>query len=559
MFVIKSICSFYTFILVTVSACLYGVIAYFGLLFYEEGTDVYFKLVSNGFYTGVPDLFHNDGVLRYHAYLLRLLYEEIPGIEWYDVTTLFNLWLATCLFFVVLVLLGELFEKRVVIPAVVLSAIFVDSVLLIQITRFSIIISGLSISILLILTYSESLTKKSLLILSGLILYGVLLRADTTVVLITALIVPVGVLARENPTQFKHFFKRFKYTAFLVTSVFVVLFYSYTLKLNGVDRAYDSIRPYTFTLWDYERDLETSRLSDYDAAVIEAVRRKFLDDERVINESFFKRVGVIPLDKSPSFFSKYLAQVIPTISRFLNGYHEMLNRFLIPLIILIIVPFLMFKLNWRLFALQFWFVIVYMVITVFLKPELRVLSPLVMIFLLFECIILGAKTNRSSLEVLALTVITVISLSTSWLMYRENQSRYSRASEMLMGLSEVINTNTIVSTLGSGEFFDSRLSLKAQTLFDSYSLHNGLVYLYSSYKNRMLALTGGECFIDHLLYCSNNSQCLFLSNHARLETLENYMSKVYGMPCSFTDVSNEFGVTTTDGFGLFKLVDCEGN
>lgn len=507
--------------------------------YYEEGTDSYFKLLANGFYTDEPEHFYNLGILRYHSFIFKPLYIVVPAMEWYDVFTVLHVSFGVYIYFL---LCGKLLEKVSIGPlASTLIYLFSISGLLefltfVQITRIAFLIAGGGY---LFLYFSFSETKNKPVLKTGsfwlswfAIGYAALLRIEP-VILLSLFFVPAAWLFMGV----KSFgpFLRIHIPVFLVLTLVSV---SYRISITPEDVYYARIRPYTYTLWDFKRSSDNLRLNGNDSLVVQAVNSKFLMDTAQMNPAFFERIGLIPMDKSLGQIENYFTDIPYTLHKLWETRESILRDYgsYIPIAIalLVLVPLCIadarMRRQWILY--QLWFLFFILGIAVFLKLEHRVIGPFFSINIFSIFVFLRVNESRGAKPDLKLFLLCCILFGATFVLHCKWFQKVKTESETIEAYAEYMErvycpAYTVFAELGFSERMGYRLFGPKYHPENYFSITNAHVFMYASYRQKMKELTGAADFVGYMDYLATHSSLLLVPSR-KMDMLLAYTNAVYG-------------------------------
>lgn len=522
--------------------------------YYEEGTDVYLKLIANGFYTGSPEILFNEGLLKAHGYLLQTFYITNANIEWYDILSFFHIGILILLF---LYVLKSILRKQIGIKLIILFPIvvlFLNSLFFIQSTRIAIMIGGILFIILFEKLNFQKFSFPILLFLVGGIEYAALIRLDS-VLLMFLFFIPFLIFSLLKSYKKAHVFT----IGLLFLSIFLTNIYYQSDQLE-VDLQYSKIKPYTYTLWDFERTPVTS-YSFKDSVIIESVKRKFLDDELVINKGFFEKAEILAIEKDKSNLLNVLSNskqiFVDFWTKKMFNYREYLPMLLLYVFLVIMFHFKISKSETKHFLFsQLWFMLLCGFIIVFLKPEFRVLSPFLAVNLLYLLNTFKLKPiNKWNALIINFMAMFVLVLNYS--KYEGIKENTQKFVSNISWLNSNYSHKTLFTTLNIFDFANTQLVMnKPFQVANYYTIHNAQAYMYASYKKEMKLLTNSDNFIGYVSYISSCKECLLISSKYRIETLQNYLDAVYGKKYSFNlaiPLGKDNKIELNDNFNLYQI------
>ena len=522
--------------------------------FYEEGTDSFFKLLSNGFYTGNHDYYFNLGILRYHSICYSFLYSKWPNTEWYDVFTFFHLVLLT----VAIILALKLIWKRYVwLLLLVIISLFLEQFFLVQLTRLAFLITGLAV--LVLTSDCDDRKQSSSLLLFFLVLYGGLIRIDSSVLAMVIVAPAIVVFLLRFQSQKK-------LTPVVVALVLITLLsYSYTVPLTDVDQKYDTIRPYTYTLWDYRGPaVDHTNLSPLQLGIISVFERKFFDDSQVINEAFFVDAGIDGMDKRFDGIRNQFENGIRYLPEFFRfGYKDLFKYSWSIALFLGFIATTTLRLvpNKRIYflLLSLWPLSVIMILAVFFKLESRIVSPIVLLSIIQGTLLFKDHMVVGTRVIDIIGVLPIIPILYGAVMVKNDVQVRSELFQVELSDIYASTESPLFVTMNVLEQAHSALTFQAHAPMPSlYSIHNAHVSMYPSYRKKMFDLTNGKDFKSYLGYLSNCDHCLVLSSRYRIETLQMFVDLCYTDSQYFfqeicSGKSEEIDALNDLGYGLFSI------
>ncbi len=340
---------------------------------------------------------------------------------------------------------------------------------------------------------------------------------------------------------------------FLVLPVFGGAYLLYMAAPLPGDVLFRDTRVYTHTLWDFGQDERLYKLtSPADSIKLEAALEYFISDEVELSPAFYERIGVLPLEKSLGSFDKYLVGFDLRVARAIGILKQLYMAqpvFLIAYLMAFCVAMLLLVCNrsrhwWKLVLVNIWFVLLLFGVTVFMKMEMRVLAPLVL------------------LELIGLTVFSTFLLPEGWQSLRRNVVLLSLAGLLFMVPAALMvstlhtesqnfktasqNINAFKTELAQPGFQNRILVFHSfawqmlhADIFDVnqfagnsnfLAIDNGELYMYPQYKLAMQQCCGGytmQHLVNYLL--EHKEQVIFVSDAGRMDLMERYIETVYGI------------------------------
>lgn len=546
-------------------AVIAGVIflAHQGYCYYEDpNEDGYCVILMRGDFTGGPQTLPNtSGFWTGLTYPVKALYTIKGDADWYGI--FMTVGYGLLLFQIAQILpfiysgLKKITSKWVAIVVICISAVlFSENLFLWQLTRLSLLLSGISFFKIWLNLNDTQHTRQykwasyvfNVLCFS----YAAFIRSEPAAVNF-AVWLPLVMLDYINGTTLK------KYVAFvpLLVVIGIIAFITNT-PTNQADSNYLAFRKYQFSFFDYKQPAGTLNIrTAEDSMIYAAATTAFLSDSAKLNTAYFKRIGMMPMDKTPSALPYYFRNLSTGPGKIKKAWSKIATGspafllfywlcFLVGMVIIYITA--KEKMFWYLLS-QLWPVILFLGITTFMKMENRVLVPMMWCFLiqnLVWCFFLTGEKHISTKLASVLALIFVFvglaigKADTARVYNRWKLKQYEEAqADKLM---QNINTRT-EKIIVVNDNACSKLAIrpfKPRYVFTDKKivcLNYFQLFWLAGYGPYMESVCGKSDLpgIVKALYEQKNN-VLFISKPARMEMIKDYFGVLYHFNLPYTAV-----------------------
>lgn len=546
---------------------------YFLGSYYENETDIFFLIYAKGLLTAKPLALPETFILQiFIGDVIASLYTYFPSFEWYDCLTLsFTFFIGAFLFNIYGFLKKSLINNLPLRIAVffLFVAIFVSVTLLPEITRHSFLIIILAFVVIHFkLLYPEKVSSFFLIACYTVFLLSTLRRPEPAMALTFLFSFYQLLLSFEDRVRIKRVIKTIFPCLCILFSVFV---YTHIPRTPEGHR-YLRIVPYENTLVDFKGNFSDVYLSSKkDTVKYNAASHFFFCDTKHLNENFFQKIGIVPLDKSPFYFFDYVKRTSIIKDRFTKLIHDIVKNEngLFLLSIFINSLWLFAGLNSikgckgkLLFSIVFWFTFLFT--NLFMKIETKVNESLLLFFTIMLLTYLInfelENLNRRILFALSISIIACI----TWrgcgcyelYQIRKNDALYvDRVRQTVNGLSKSL----VVFNISCWDNISIRLFDQDHYNPDNtyISFDNGVLYLYDEYIHHTQDITGRSEFIDQIDFVIHQTNAYWFSSEARIKMIIDYLNTIYERKYEYTlvkeisrDKSRRF---QTQLIGVYKL------
>ncbi len=320
------------------------------------------------------------------------------------------------------------------------------------------------------------------------------------------------------------------------------------------DVLFRDTRVYTHTLWDFGQDERLYKLATpADSVKLEAALAYFISDEVELSPEFYDSIGVLPLEKSLGSFDKYLVGFDLRVARAV-GLLQQLNAaqpvFLMAYFIAFCAAMLLLVYNrsrhwWKLLLVNIWFMLLLFGVTVFMKMELRVLAPLVLLELIgltafcTYLLPLGWQNVKGNAVILVLAgLLFLVPIAIKFTELHGASQNFKIASKNMKAFkaelaqpsfkNRIVVFHSFAWQMLYADIFDIN-QFAGNTNF--LAIDNGELYMYPQFKEAMNKCCGGYT-INHLVnyLLEHKEQVVFVSDAGRMDLMERYIETVYGIP-----------------------------
>lgn len=527
-------------------------------LYYEEGTDPYFKIISAGYYIGSPQPYFNLAIHNLLSFGYAALYKLNPNVAWYDWIMLSFTTLAGMLGFRTLMLLGQRLQPMGWLRwlvCIILSLLLIENLVLIQLTRTSFILAG---SALLLIAdarltgdaLNPHITLKMILLYLA-VLLALLIRVEPPVLLVLFLGGALFLFRGFSYATLKESFR------IMWPALAMIVLLGVWLRFPHIeaDKFYNDIRPYTYTLWDYGVNPDELTLNDKkDSTLFYAAQQHFIADEQVFTPQAFNKIGLEPVDKSPQYWAAYLKRALmkldmgkvePSTQR--SDYKR-----IVFILIFLALAHLIYTRHWK---THLFFIASLLAIWIFMKMEYRIIQPYLLFYALSCWLLLpvARKTGKSRVATAILLLIVLISgigLAGNALSKTREHERMQRYLNRVMVQVECRYKKAyILPGLGLMEKLENHMfNGDWKPDYNRYaSVDNGLLYLYPSEQQRMQDITGQRAFVDRIKHIAGKpDDFIWVGMASRVEVLQRTFTDLYGIPVEVIDRSDEISWLSYD-------------
>ena len=538
---------------------------------YEEGTDSVMTVTMAALFKAeTTNIVNNYGFHFLTSHIFKVLYRFSPAFPWYD---WFILGLTFCATVNLYYLLrrglkrwnpkGNLFIS---IPLyLLLSLWWAEHIALIQITRIAFLLGGTA---MLILTqafwYHKTLSRNLWLgigLQNGFILLALLSRIEP-VMLLFPLLMPFAVLLHGwQKSSWVNMGKAFAPALLLAVLTSIGL----NIPFNQEDEAYAKIRPYQFTLWDFEQPNLTIDLADAkDSIIYLAARKSFLADPSQINEAFFQKINLNPQDKTPGQMLNYFKDPMGSLSKLGKFWKIFFARYpamVVSGLLLMLLGFIVLSkketsIQLRYVLAQLGFLGVLCGVMAFMKMEDRVFAPMFSWWLLSNIAFLATYSEESSigqfrqyileLGLGMMLILAIIGLQGPNTKVKKRQLSHLYTQLTLEEIEEKAQGKIVMMDLWSIDRLLCKLpgnhSLpKGMTWL---SIDNGIIFFHESYADYLEKITGARDFEGAVRFLAEHKEnVLFVHPPQRMELFLAYANTVYGMNLSAHKIPEQFNAT----------------
>ncbi|MES2621889.1 MAG: hypothetical protein V4615_13650 [Bacteroidota bacterium] len=560
----------YFFIILFVSVLLY----YFLGSYYENETDIFFLVYAKGLLIPKPLALPETFILQiFIGDAIAFLYTHFPFFEWYDSLTLsFTFFIGAFLFNIFQSLKKFLYHDAMLRITVLFFfiAIFVSVALLPEITRHSFLIIILVFVVFLLkLLHHQKISTLFFISCYLAFLVSCLRRPEPAIALTFLFTAFLLLLFFEGRVDMNRAVK------IILPCLFILFFlYVYThVPRTPEGHRYLGIVPYENTLVDFKGELSDVRLlTKTDTIKYLAASHFFFTDTKHLNQVFFQKIGIVPLDKSPGYFFKYITRLPIVKDRAIKLVNDICRNenglFLLLVVINILWPFYSRKrspksiLGKLLFSGVFWGTFLFA--NLFMKVETKVNESLLLflIVMLLVCLIDPQLTRIS--KRLSFVVSTAIIVCVLWRglgffqLYQIKKNDAGYMDKVRATINDFTNSLVVLNISCwdniSIRLFDNDTYNPNNTYI---SFDNGVLYIFDEYNSYMKRVTGSLEFIDQVDYVARQPNARWFSSEKRMKMIVNYINAVYRKNYSYTLLKaierDENSDYNTQAIGIYKI------
>lgn len=529
-------------------------------IYYSEYTDRFLTAYVDGSFSGgiTKPVFYNYGFNTGVSHAMAIGYSLLPQLNWYGIFGAAIMLMATTGLFYLAYTHWQSFAGRkwlAVGAYVFLLPFWCYHIVLHRTTELASLACGIGI-LGLVATYFPTVAQRLThgvqvrVFYTLLILVSIFLRMEPTL-LCTGIFLPYGLWVALNSKARRGLLK----ISLVVLPVFAGAYMLYLSAPGPAEVIFRDTRVYTHTLWDFGQEEHFYHpKTAADSVKLEASLAYFISDEVMLSPEFYSQVGVIPLEKSLSSFTNYFIGFNYRVQKALDVWYVLAQEqtlFFVAYGLAMAFALLLLWLNHErkklalLLGLQLWFVAILFGVTVFMKMELRVMTPLVtlnlIVLTLYTVLLLpngwlANKTNGWLLVVASMVFIWPMIHKSADLWH--SASNYKVANENIQAFktelkqptfnNRIIVFHSFAWQMLYGNLFDNN-EFAQNTNF--LAVDNGEMYMYPQFRKAMVACCGGytvKSIIDYLL--ANKESVVFVSDAGRMDLIERYVETVYGVP-----------------------------
>lgn len=498
--------------------------------YFETGNDIHAALVTSGVFTGYPDgLISSYGCFILISDLLAMLFRALPGIAWFD---WFTLAVLSCIVVNILWIVCSKESGKgwtsFLVPAV-LILLLLPNLIMIEATRTAMLLSGTSL--LLLVLRGEAMGRPMKFWLYLLIISGLLVRIEAGL-LAVAFVSLALLLLRGKRTQL------IRYSVFLAPAVIVILLFI-NFPRNAEESRYLAIRPYQFSLWDYNKLEQDAVLeSRADSVRFYTATRMFLGDEEELSPNFFDRIGVKPADKTPRYFLSYFYNYHEKLERLTEYAEYYFSNHVLYILALCVFTALLctVSVNWRhILLVLIGVVILLSMLALFMKMELRLFYPATTLAILCMYVISarseGGSPSGTGLLAVLLVLLSLVYVMMQYTDYNKSKAQYEasvvRARSALgnLPLDAVVLVNKQPYIYWYPRLFFRQTGQQDTRLL--VPVDNGLLFIQKGFRKFLVRHFGCynmSCYLPELM---NRDHLYFLSDQSRMELMATYFREVH--------------------------------
>lgn len=531
-----------------------------GWQYYDKGSDQSFTAVFKGVFSDAHGhLSNNDGNWIMLHYILQFMYVLSPRWDWYGITMIVFVSLVIYAFAKVVWFAtnsSKLTVSRLFLLVVYLipATLLVDSIVILEFTRVSILLSSLGLISIIIGTIYNVEQKHIAVYKFGLLIFclGCLVRIQGGLLAFFLLLPFVAYMYIKSNVSFRYLMK---------ISIFPVVFMSIatlfsSLKWNEDTDVVPKYAGYAISLKEMNTPMAQLNITnERDSITYKVITQLYyLNDPKNIDTSFFERIKAPYIDKklysipamlsnSVNFKNKLIEQGrsnIKDLSWFVVGF------FLYFIICMILLPSARAKTwSWILFYLLY-VIVLYAAISGLLKMERRVASPLFFSSILALLLIIQPSINSAvSNRVLKVSVFLAV-VVTSCLGLISSKHYFNGVKNEAMYYTQIAHYASCKEEryifLESLSYHVYNHPFQCDPLLSDkfYPLINSLFFADPTYGKKMKAITKSDDVEGYWKFVASNSKdCLFVSTPDEIATILQYTNTMYGLNLHFKAISKD--------------------
>jgi hypothetical protein len=323
--------------------------------------------------------------------------------------------------------------------------------------------------------------------------------------------------------------------------IFVLAFTLLSLLINisytEEDEAYKKIRPFEYSLSDFNRNLPSHiELDKIDSIKIKAAMNFFYADKEELNFDYFEKRKIDKRDKTPISIFRSLVNFGANF-KFDNQFKSIVKELTFYWIFCLIwLSFLLLNKNIRLFLFVLTSVLFLILIAIFFKPELHFITPhfsVVFILSIIEFNHQREEKNDFLISRIVFGITFTLSLMQIFLFQQKqidkSKIKHNYFEKIIMDIEAVDDGLMIIMDVGVWDEFHYKLFSKIQPLNyrNIVVVDGGILYLNKEYQNKMKSLTEKEYFIDQYSYLFDSEKLLVYTSDKRLKLISDYVKIIY--------------------------------
>jgi hypothetical protein len=503
-----------------------------GFIFYESFAEPYFKFISQGYFLNEqPDAMNNTfGAFIFLSEFFKFIYVKSEVII-FDTFILFALTIIIINFYL---LVNKL--RISIILRIGLFSLLLLNLFQVDCTRIAIILTGIS-SLLFLFGKSSNSTLK--IYLFACILLGLCIRIEGGILSIIFISLIYFIISKKSKVQF---------IKLVIIILPVILLYArVNTPMNQQESEYINLRPYQFSLWDFNKNQKIVFKSTIDSTIYYTSLNFFLSDKTKMNPEYFKEIGVLKNDKSPTDFLRTINQKkIDTPQLHIDIYKQLLY-FTIIVSFLFIVLFSTQKR--QAVIIQISGLLTLLAVWILMKMELRVLEPFLLIILLFSIYIgqLQIEKRDHKITILFSLLIIIASALNSFQYYSYQKSIAINMDKTIAYLNDLPENSKIIVNLLPLVYWNNTVLKKDPVLKNKQllSIDNGLFFLQSNYEKYLIELYGSSEYEIVFKKIAEDNSTYLVSDSKRMNLLSNYAQQVYGIEWKYS-IIKKFNISEND-------------
>ncbi len=501
----------------------------FGGIYYEGALDTVIQTYVYGLFSGgsnaMPDTF---GLFVLLATPLNFFYRLFPTINWYDCFQAIILGACVCWLINTLIL----YEKHEKLTSLFLGALFFVTIVSrilqpVELTKTAMLVAAIS----LIEVYRAKAFARYF-IFGTFFLLALLMRVESGL-LVFAIAAPFFFMDADiDSGEYKRWLQKTLFLSILIGGVSLLVNFPKTSE----EKYYLQIRPYEYSLTDFDREQAVVKLQNREDSVIfrSCVNFFFADSSRC-NLAFFNKIGLLQFDKTPGSMVGRLQSISIPNTKW-HSFIEVLKAVKWMLLILLCLCIQISASKFyriRILIANFFALVLLCFLSLWLKPEEHVIAPALAILILLNLIwIRQHPYNISRALNLFITIAAMgfVSIEMYGQFHRMKHQREEYAYYDYVG-NYLQNHKIENYLLNIGSWDEAHHKMFDQNKFaelpNAYVIDGAILYFNGGYQKLMKNTTGSAKFIDQWQYFIDRKGSVFVSSEKRIAMLLEYMNVVY--------------------------------
>lgn len=549
--------------------CLAATAIFIGI-YLDEFTDIVFSTIFTGlFQTEAGSVFNNYECLFGISKLIQKLQLFFTNYNMYGlVLTIIN---SYCIYKII-VLLAELtiLKTRNVIVLFIflnITGLLLHDFIFIQFTKTAIFCNFIGCYLLF---FDAKKTKTAI----TLIILGMLLRNETFWLVIIVTFGLIFILKRQLVIEH---LKNKKIIWLSIVCIGITISILNKKTYNANDKRYENFRTYKYTILDFtQKNNDSLFLNHKDSVKLNALQHAFfIDTDSLLSINTFHSLSINQHERfdfttffKTIIYKQNLERAYQNINK-LFTYNKPNYLLWLSLVVILWIFYLQAKEYARIkkmgLALGFLCIII-VAITIYIKMENRVFSPLLFILLFYfiqfyDVTIFEKKRKIIWIAILFVFISQLYFSLECYYKFQHRKNLYQQSEIFIKNWNKTNSDKILVPDLFSWEiFFSKSLTNTSETKkIKLFSVDEGYLSMMQNHLDYMQNLMNSNHFKDYIQYLiTNKENVYFLSSEQRIKLLKEYTKEIYEIDLNFINskqnaVIDEQGTSDRLQLYLFQL------